>query len=355
MSITPKQRWKAVLAGEAPDRVPCDFWATDEVTARLMQELRCADERELYERLGIDKAVRLSPVSKKTGEDSWHIQSQYRTWQIRTRQIAYGEGLGSYEEVASHPLAKARDFHDVEKFPWPAPDDWDISSMPAQCETWRDYPIVAGCYEPFYLYCRLRGMEQSLEDLIENPGLADCILEHIHFIHEELIRRILRLVGDRSDMVYVAEDLGTQDSLLISPAVFRRLIKPRLARMIQLVHEFGLKVFHHNDGAIRPLIPDLIEIGIDILNPIQWRCRGMEREGLARDFGESLVFHGGIDNQTTLPFATEDEVRHEVATNISLFKRCKGYIVAPCHNIQPNTSTAKILALYEAVEEYGKA
>jgi uroporphyrinogen decarboxylase len=113
-----------------------------------------------------------------------------------------------------------------------------------------------------------------------------------------------------------------------------------------------VRAFHHDDGAIRPLIPDLIEAGIDLLNPIQWRCRGMEREGLARDFGDALVFHGAVDNQRTLPFGTPAEVRAEVIDNLRIFEGCR-YVVAPCHNIQPITPTANILALYEAVAEHG--
>ena len=95
--------------------------------------------------------------------------------------------------------------------------------------------------------------------------------------------------------------------------------------------------------------PDLIDAGVDILNPVQWRCRGMDREELARDFGAQMIFHGGIDNQQTLPFGTPDDVRRQVAENVRIFANGKGYIAAPCHNIQPNTPTANILALYEAV------
>ena len=129
------------------------------------------------------------------------------------------------------------------------------------------------------------------------------------------------------DCVYVAEDLGTQDTLLMSPASFRRFLKPWMRKMIDLIHSFGVRVMHHDDGAIRPLLPELIEIGVDVLNPIQWRCKGMEREGLTRDFGKSLVFHGGVDNQQTLPFGTPDDVKREVAENIRIFSKGKGYIV----------------------------
>ena len=110
---------------------------------------------------------------------------------------------------------------------------------------------------------------------------------------------------------------------------------------------------HHDDGAIRTCFPTLIEAGIDILNPVQWRCHGMEREGLARDFGSQLIFHGGMDNQQTLPFGSAAAVREQVAENIRIFRNTKGYILAPCHHIQANTPTENIVAMYAAVQEFG--
>jgi len=313
-----------------------------------MRDIGCSTERQLWEKLGVDKCVQLAPIYRPTGEDSWHLDSQWGAWHVQTRRIGYGEGLGEYEESVSHPLAGATSTADVERFDWPDPEAWEIGHLAAQCDEWADYPKLAGCYEPFYLYCRLRGMEQALLDLAANPAIAEAALERIYLIHERLNRRILEAVGSRIDFVYIAEDLGTQESLLISPVAFRRFLKPRMAKMIEMVHSYGVKVFHHDDGACRRMIPELIEIGIDVLNPIQWRCRGMEREGLARDFGKQLVFHGGVDNQRTLPFGTPEDVRREVRENIRIFRDCKGYVVAPCHNIQPNTPTANIIAMYEA-------
>jgi len=345
--MTPKQRWQAVLSGEPPDRTPFDYWGTAEVTARLMQDLGCATEKDLWERLEVDKCIHLPIPHPMATEETWHVQSQFSVWHIGTKLVEYGDGLGVYEETNYSPLAGAESVRHVERFDWPDPEAWDVSGLRTQCEIWRDYPILAGSYEPFYLYCRLRGMEQAMEDLVENPQIAEAALERIYFIHEELIRRILDEAGDLIDLVYVAEDLGTQESLLMSPSAFRRFLKPWMARMIEFVHSRGLRVMHHDDGAIRPLISDLIEIGVDVLNPIQWRCRGMDREGLARDFGKSLVFHGGIDNQQTLAFGSPEDVRKEVAENLEIFGRCRGYVVAPCHNIQAVTPTANILALYE--------
>lgn len=351
--MTPRERWRALLAGRKPDRVPCDYWGTGETTARLLRDLGCSSERRLWEKLGIDKCIHLAPVHPRATEDTWHMQSLFSIWHVGVRTIEYGGGIGVYEETVSPPLAGAESAADIEQFDWPDPGEWDVSGLRAECLEWKDYPILAGTYEPFYLYCRLRGMETALEDLAARPEIAEAILDGIHRVHVLLLRRILEEVGGMIDFVYVAEDLGTQRSLLVSPALFRRFLKPRLAAMIDLAHSYGVRVFHHDDGAIRPLIPELIEIGIDLLNPIQWRCAGMEREALARDFGAAVVFHGGVDNQQTLPFGTPDDVRRQVAENIEIFRNGKGYIVAPCHNIQSNTPTENIVAMYEAVREFG--
>ena len=352
--MTPRERWLSFFGGRRPDRVPCDYWATTEVTSRLKTELGCRSERELWEKLGIDKCIHLAPLHPLAKDDEWHIDSVFPIWHVGTREVPYMDGRAAYVETITHPLAGARTVLDIEAFAWPDPEEWDIDGMRARCEEWKGYPILGGTYEPFYLYCHLRGMEQALEDLLLNADVLEAGLERIFEIHETIIRRTLEAAGHLIDFIYVAEDLGNQQGLLMSPASFRKFLKPRMVRMIQLVHSYGVRVFHHDDGAIRSLLPDLLEVGIDVLNPIQWRCQGMDREGLARDIGSAVVFHGGVDNQVTLPFGTPDDVKQEVADNIRIFKGCKGYVVAPCHNIQPNTPTENILALYAAVEQFGR-
>jgi len=351
--MTPRERWRALFAGEKPDRLPCDYWGTAELTGRLLRDLACTSEAALWRRLGIDKCIHLAPRHPRACEDTWHMQSLFSIWQIGTANISYGDGLGVYEEVVRHPLGEAQTMADIERFPWPHADDWDYSSLPRQCDEWSGFPILAGTSEPFYLYSRLRGMERALTDLIEAPDIATAILSHILELDYGVFQRILDQVADRIDLVYVAEDLGTQESLLMSPRLFRRFLKPGMKRLIDLAHSYGVKVMHHDDGAIRPVIPDLVDAGIDLLNPVQWRCRGMDREGLVHNFGPSLIFHGGIDNQRTLPFGTPEDVRREVQENIRTFRDAKGYIVAPCHNMQANTPTANVVALYDAVREFG--
>jgi len=349
--MTPRQKWLALLHGVPCPGPVCDYWATPEVTRRLLAELHCPDEKALWIKLGVDKCIFLAPRHPRAREDTWHIPSLFSVWGVPTRKVPYLDGLGTYEEAVDPPLARAASVRDIGTYPWPEPSEWDASELRGQCLQWTGYPIVGASYEPFYLYCRLRGMEQALQDLIAHPALVDAAMERIFYIHAGIVRLAMQAAGDLIDLICVAEDLGTQEALLISPACFRRFIKPWLARMIELAHSLGARVFFHSDGAIRPLIPELLDIGIDILNPVQWRCRGMDRRELAAEFGHRVIFHGAVDNQITLPFGTPEDVKREVRENLAIFSRGRGYIVAPCHNLQANTPTENILALYEAVAE----
>jgi uroporphyrinogen decarboxylase len=146
---------------------------------------------------------------------------------------------------------------------------------------------------------------------------------------------------------YVAEDMGFQSGLMISPADIREFILPGMKRMVELARKHNALVFHHNDGAITGILPDLVSLGIDVLNPVQWRASGMDRERLKTDYGDRLVFHGAMDNQKTLPFGTVEDVRSEARDNIRILGRAGGYILAPCHNIQSITPVDNVIAMYE--------
>jgi uroporphyrinogen decarboxylase len=148
--------------------------------------------------------------------------------------------------------------------------------------------------------------------------------------------------------------MGGQTDLMISVRHIREFLLPGMKRMIDLAHQAGAHAFHHNDGSCWRIIPDMIGLGIDLLNPLQWRCPGMERERLKKEFGPRLVLHGGMDNQYTLPFGTVDEVRREVEDNLRILGEGGGYILAPCHNIQALTPVENVLAMYDAARELGR-
>ena len=192
-------------------------------------------------------------------------------------------------------------------------------------------------------------------DLVLTPEMVHWCLDKLFDLAYEDTRRIFEAIPGHVMITYIAEDLGSQESLLFSPAQIKEFLLPRMKRMMDLTKEHGSHVFTHSDGAVRPVIARLIEIGVEVLNPIQWRCQGMDREGLKRDFGAQLVFHGGMDNQHTVPFGSVEDVRREVLDNLRLLGARGGYVLAPCHNIPAVTPPENIVAIYETGYENGWA
>ncbi len=349
MSMTSRERWLAVLNHEIPDRVPTDYWATPEVTERLLRELQCVDLDEMYRRLHIDRPVGVG--GRYVGPDIGNL------WGLES--VAQNYGTGVYHEVAKNPLAAATTVKEIEDYPWPKHEWYVFDNVGEALEKCAGTCIQGGSFEPFLQYCQLRGQEQALMDLVLNPEMAETALEKVfeyHYGYNERLFEAAELYERRGlgiVITYVAEDLGTQQSLLMSEAQVDTFIKPRMKKMIDLAHSHGIFAFHHSDGAVRPLLPGMIEIGIDVLNPVQWRCSGMDRRELKESFGDRLVFHGAMDNQETMPFGTVDDVRNEVRENIEILGRDGGYILAPCHNLQPITPTENIIAMYETAHAEG--
>ncbi len=347
--MTPRERWLALFAGEKPDRIPTDYWATDEVTHRLLRELHCANVEELYTRLSIDGVWRVDPpptVLHHPNDPAADI------WGLRRKPVDYG--TGSYEEFDNHPLANITTAEEMLAYPWPDPDAYDFEGFRRLLAAAPPHRLIrAGEYEPFLLYCAMRGMELAMMDLLVDPEIVEAGLDKIFRYYYRLNERIFEAGKGKVDVIYIAEDLGGQTSLLFGLPEIRRYILPNQKRMADLARAYGVHVFYHTDGAAREVIPDLIAVtGIEVLNPIQWRCPGMEREGLVRDFGAKVIFHGAVDNQYTLPFGSPEEVRQEVLDNIRIFTGAR-WICAPCHNLQPVTPTENILTMYSTIHEHG--
>lgn len=345
-TMTPRERWLAVLTRQTPDRVPMDYWATEEATEKLLRRLGC-DYDEMLRRLHIDTPFgadgRYVGPPPKEGEDIFGVKHEC---------VDYG--TGAYSEVSSAPLAQYSTVEEIEaNYTWPNPDWWDYSHLPDAIKGSEHRPIRGGGSEPFLLYKTLRGQEQAFVDMAVNPDIVHYCLDKLFELAYQNTLRIFETIPGKVMITYVAEDLGGQEALMYSPAHIREFLLPRMRRMIELTKQHGSFVFHHTDGAVRAILPDLIDIGIEILNPVQWRCAGMDREGLKRDFGDRLVFHGAMDNQYTLPFGTVEEVRQEVIDNYRILGEGGGYILAPCHNIQAVGPPENVVAMYETGYEYG--
>lgn len=347
-TMTPKERWLAVLNRQKPDRLPMDYWATDEVNDKLRKYLGCSTQREMYERLHIDRPVSVGPryIGPQVPDDA-------DIYGCRYRNVSYS--TGTYRECIYHPLAQYETVDEIEaNYAWPDIDWYDYSDIPNQLKGKEMYPVQAGGSEPFLTYKDLRGQEQAFMDLILHPDIVHYCLDKLFDFCYENTCRIYEQIPGKVTYSYIAEDMGSEKDLMYSPAQIREFLIPRMKRMIDLAHQAGAYAFHHSDGSIRKILPDMIKAGIDILNPIQWKCAGMDREGLKRDFGDKLIFHGGVDNQYTLAFGTVEEVKQEVVDNIRILGDGGGYILAPCHNIQAVSPVENIIAMYETGYEYGR-
>ena len=349
MEMTPRMRWLALLDKKPTDRVPTDYRATDEVTLRLLRDLDCPDEEALWNRFHIDVRNVLQPKWKLPHHPD---DPEADMWGVRFQQVDYGAGI--YDEPVHRPLTEVETVSQIHAHRWPDPDDFDYQVITQAIEKDDQYrPVEAGVYEPFLLYGYLRGLDRAFEDLALRPGIADAILGHIFDFHYEHLRRVFDAGCRRIDVSWLGEDLGSQTGPVMSLAMYRRFLRPNQIQMGDLMRSYGIHVMYHTDGAARVFLPDLIdEVGIEILDPIQWRCAGMEREKLVADFGDRIIFHGSIDNQQTLAFGSVEDVVEEVHQSVEIYRDAR-WICGPCHNIQPVSPTENIVALYETIYEFG--
>lgn len=348
--MTPRERWLAVIRRQKPDRTPTDYWGTPETGEKLRRYLGAPTLTDALDRLHVDYPIHVYP--RYVGPA---LPPDCDVFGIAHRDIDYGTGV--YPETSSHPLAGFGTLAEIEaNYGWPDPDGWDYSEIPSQVqrsESRGERIIRGGGSEPFLTYKDLRGDEQALVDLVEHPDIVEYCLGKLFDLAYTNTLRIYEAIPGRVDISYVAEDMGAQTGLMFSPLHIRRFLFPGMKRMIDLAHSAGVSVFHHNDGNITRILPELVDLGIDLLNPIQWRADGMDRVELKQRFGSRLIFHGAVDNQYTLPFGSVAEVRQEVRDNLRILGEGGGYILAPCHNIQPLTPVENIVAMFETAYEEG--
>jgi uroporphyrinogen decarboxylase len=344
-----RDRMLAAINHQPVDRIPTDIWATGEVFAKLRAHF--GEGFNVRECLHIDGVAWVGPAY--IGPAVPPGPTMYGVFGIETRSVAHAGG--AYDEQSVVPLAAAETLEDLARFPWPSADWFDYSQVRAQAAAARqDQVVMCGYMAPFYYHNLLRGLEQSLIDPLLDPDFTHELLRRLSDFFYDHHRRIFEACGDLIDIAQVTDDLGSQTGPLISLDSYQEFYAPHHRRFIDLCHEFGIKVFHHDDGACRPFLPTLVDMGIDILNPIQWTCPGMDMGELKAEFGDRICFHGAVENQRILPFGTPDEVRDEVRHCIdALANDGTGYILAPCHNLQVNTPVENIIAMYDEAYRYG--
>lgn len=357
--MTGKQRILAAVNHKPSDRVPVDYWARADVTSRLMSFLGLQTQEQLYQRLGID--IRKIPVAEH------HLAFEARTTGVLKgasescgrKYILHGDGSfedawgivrrlgpdGLYDEWVSGPFV---DTTDLDAFAWPQGEIYDsVECLKARVNAGQgEYALFGRLNLPFKIAWHMRGLENFLCDMLMDSGFAKSLLRRIARYETE---KGLRLVAAGVDIIGIYGDVGMQDRMLVVPDAWRETEKPILADMIKAfkARNPGILMFFHSDGDIREVLPDLIEIGFNIINPIQPEC--MDPAAVKRDFGDRITLHGTISIQKTLPQGTVADVRREVRERIRTCGQNGGLIICPANLIQNDTPLENIIALYDAV------
>lgn len=360
--MTSRERVQSVIEKGIPDRVPCDlgssitgitraafvnlcdYLALKEDVHVIVKPLQLVEIPEnILKLLGIDTRY-VRPYFKSEND----LEEEYEDeWGI-LRKLSSNR---YYYDIVDHPL-KEGTVRELERCDWPDPLNNDIyrglreQAKKLYYET--EYaiigdPLVPALFEPAWY---LRGMENFLIDLMDNKKFAGRLLDTLLEYQIHFFKRFLEEIGDYIQVMMLGDDLGTQNSLMLSPKLFREMIKPRYLKLFSFIKQCTkAKLFLHSCGAIEPLIPDLIEAGIDILHPVQPAARGMDHQILKTRYGEILCFWGGVDIQKAL-IGTIRDVQKEVNTRIRILGSGGGYVLAPAHNIQPDTPPENIIELY---------
>ena len=347
-----RERILAAINRQPVDRIPTDIWATAEVCAKLRNYF--GENADIPAELHIDGFEGLGAEYIGPALPQMPDNVSVDFWGIRRKLVPH-EG-GAYYEQSFYPLASAETIDDLNKYTWPDANWFDYSKMRSRAEEIRrTKALMCGYMAPFYFHNMLRGLEPSLTDPLIDPEFTHFLVGRISDFFYEHHRRMFEACDGLIDVAQVTDDLGSQTGPLIGIEMYKEFYAPHHRRFIDMCHGFGIKVFHHDDGACRPFLPLLVEMGIDILNPVQWTCPGMDMTGLKAEFGKRICFHGAVENQRILPFGTPEEVRAEVRHCIdSLAGDGTGFILAPCHNLQVVTPVENIIAMYDEAWKYGR-
>jgi len=340
--MTPKQRVHAALRREPTDRIPVFMWFHPE-TRRLLAGHFEIPPSYLDVVLGND--VRMTWVNNNycmegivhDSDGQGHID----LWGIEWVKE------GPYNQIAHFPLAQAAP-QELRSYRFPEESKQELLSKMEPLVAIADEYFIGCDVSPnvFEMYWRLRGMDQAMVDMASDPELAYEMLKRCGQFAAELAEEACRRFP--LDWLWTGDDVASQRSLMMSPATWRAMVKPHLQLSFDVGKRHGLPIAYHCCGALRSIIPDLVEMGLDVLNPVQCNCTGMEAASLKRDFGSQLTFMGGVDTQELLPNATPDEVRRATRQLIdTMTSDGGGYILAASHTIPPETPVDNIFAMYQ--------
>lgn len=381
-SLTSRERVKLALNHQEPDRVPIDLGG-------FQTGIHKNAYKALINYLGIKEEIEmLDPVQQivKPGEtilEKFNVDIRYITahgpdsfrggieknerngkiWHDLKDEFGVVWSMPDdqmlYMDISHHPLANAR-VEDIADYPFPDGSDRSrftgVREAASKLRTETEYAISTGIGGVIYETCwYLRGLEKWYFDMLANPGFCEELMEQILLYWYNYYTGFMEAVGDLVDVVMIGDDIAGQEGPLYSPYFYRSVVKPRQKKLVQHIHSLTkAKIWYHTCGSCVEYIPDLIDIGVDIINPVQISAFNMDPVKLKKQFGDHIVFWGGgIDAQHILPFATPDRVREEVHKSLEIFKPGGGYVFNNVHNIQSGVPPENIVAMFEAAYEFG--
>lgn len=336
-----RERINAIFNRKPADHV--GFWAGDPVT----------ETRAIYNKyFQVDDPI---SFSAKIGDDGVWLYPEREAYKHPEGKPLWDYTGGNIRKAldGAGVFADCETVAEIESFDWPNPDYLDFTPTYKKIKRVHDLGMAAFSGPWTYittLAFDFFGMENFFIKMYENPEVVEAAIEHFVDFYLIANKKFFEEAGDELDVFFFASDLGSQDDMLFSPELFRKFFLPGLGKIVGQAKSYGKKVMMHSCGAISKVIPDLINIGIDALHPLQAKAKGMEAERLAREFGKDLVFVGGVDTQELLPFGTPEQVKEEVRRLKKVFG--ERFVVSPSHEgVLPNVSPENLLAMRDAARE----
>jgi len=381
-TMTSRQRVRAAINHEIPDRVPIDLGGNQTGIHKLAYEALC-------KHLGISDSVVIMDAVQQLAQpcekvlERFHVDTRYiragagsdykggvvikqrdgRTWHDLTDEFGITWSMPDdqklYMDISHHPLANAT-IRDINDYPFPRGNDparfagLRERAMMLRKET--PYAVVTGISGVVYEICwYLRGLEQWFMDMLLQPSFCEALMEQTLKFWLDWFKGFLDEVGDIVDVIMIGDDLAGQSGPLFNPEFYRKVVKPRHKKLVQYIRSrTNAKIWYHTCGSCMTYIPELIDNGVDILNPVQITAKNMDPQELKNKFGKKIVFWGGgCDSQKTLPFGTPQEVENDVRHNVEILKAGGGYVFNNIHNIQAGVPAENIVAMFDAAYKFG--
>ena len=360
--MTSKQRIRQTMNHREPDRIPLHMNATSWVLDKLNAELGTSNHRDLMDAIhldtfdmrGLDIHAGIMPQFK--GQEHAFLDAHWsgdilKIWGVEEK-IMTGGGGNSYA-IEKFPLSGAMDLAEMQSYPWPDPEWFTYKSLAERLNKWSDYGIIASGCSVFQHATFIRGMDILMMDMLADPDTAHYILDRFFEFYYTFFQNIFNEAGYLIDIFTLADDLATQNSLLISPEMFETFVAAKIQAMANLAHQHNIKLLLHSDGNVSGLIPRFIELGVDILDPIQPEAVHMDPVYLKREYGSELCFRGGISAQKVLATGSRQDVIDETERVLDIMAPGGGYILSPGHPVlQDDLPVENILAMYETAYAY---